>query len=606
MKRILIILLLCATWRATADEGSRYGIIPAPRHLEPAEGCFTLRNTTALLLETPDTLFGEVAADFAAQVARTTGCGILPGPSHPRNRIVVRRISGLGEEAYRLTVSPGEVVVEAATARGAFYGLQTLCQLFPAEIYGHTRARGVRWQAPCCRIEDEPRFPYRGMMLDVGRYFLPKESVKKFIDLMAMHKQNMFHWHLTEDQGWRIEIRKYPRLTEIGAWRRETAGYAGRDTGDGKPHGGYYTQEDVREIVEYARRRCVTVIPEIELPGHSTAAIAAYPELSCFPERNYEVATTWGVKKDVYCPKGFTFRFLEDVFTELFDLFPSPYYHIGGDECPKERWKECPHCQELKEILGVEDEEQLQTFFVKRIDGFLRRHGKTVIGWDEILDGGAVESTVVLSYRGHAPAARALSRGMYTILAPNRWCYLDYNQQDLDEGGQGMFLPLRKVYDYFPKIDSMPERSRQYILGLQGCVWGEYIPTPERMEYMAFPRALALAEAGWCDLPQKDWESFRHRLEKGLRRLDAKQVGYSRAYYNVLFLFDRESPYPQRVELELDYPGAETRYTPDGPAPTPASPRYQTPLSVGKGSVIRARGFAPDGKAVGEPVEKRF
>ena len=433
---------------------------------------------------------------------------------------------------------------------------------------------------------------------------MPKETVKKFIDLMAMHKQNMFHWHLTEDQGWRIEIKKYPRLTEVGAWRRETAGYAGRDKGDGTRHGGFYTQDDVREIVEYARRRYVTVIPEIEIPGHSTAAITAYPELSCFPEREYEVATTWGVKKDIYCPKAVTFRFLEDVFTELFDLFPSAYYHMGGDEAPKDRWKECPYCQDLMTVLGLEDEEQLQTFFVRRIDSFLREHGKTVIGWDEILDGGAVESTVTLSYRGHAPAAKALSRNMYTILTPNRWCYLDYNQQDLDEGGQGMFLPMRKVYNYFPKVDSMPEQSRKYILGLQGSVWGEYIPSPERMEYMAFPRALAMSEAGWCDLPDKDWESFRIRLEKGLQRLDAKHVGYCPAYYNVIFNFDREASYPREVELELDYPGAEIHYTLDGSAPTPASPRYTAPLSVEKGTTIRACGFRAGGKSVGTAVEK--
>lgn len=604
MKKFIIFLLALSVLAPAKAEPSRYGIIPAPRSIVPAEGAFMLKNTTALVVEARDTLFREVADDFAAQVALTTGCKLLPGPANPCSRIILREVAGLGGEAYCLTVAPDEVLVEASFAHGAFYGIQTLCQLFPAAIYGDTRAKGVRWQAPCCRIEDEPHFSYRGMMLDVGRYFMPKETVKKFIDLMAMHKQNMFHWHLTEDQGWRIEIRKYPRLTEIGAWRRETAGYAGRDKGDGTPHGGFYTQDDVREIVEYARRRYVTVIPEIEIPGHSTAAIAAYPELSCFPEREYEVATTWGVKKEIYCPKAVTFRFLEDVFTELFALFPSPYYHIGGDEAPKDRWKECPCCQNLMTVLGLEDEEQLQTFFVRRIDGFLREHGKTVIGWDEILDGGAVESTIALSYRGHAPAARAMSRNMYTILTPNRWCYLDYNQQDLDEGGQGMFLPMRKVYNYFPKIDSMPEQSRKYILGLQGCVWGEYIPTPERMEYMAFPRMLAISEAGWCDLPDKDWESFRIRLEKGLQRLDAKHVGYCPAYYNVIFNFDREAPYPRVVELELDYPGAEIHYTLDGSAPTPASPRYTAPLSVEKGTTIRACGFRNGDKSVGTAVKK--
>lgn len=608
MKNRITVLLALLTLTAAKAETPRYGVIPAPRSITPAEGSFALKNTTVLAVEAQDPLFREVADDFAAQIALTTGYKLPAATAANRSRIVLRQTAGLGDEAYRLTVAPAEVLVEASTPHGAFYGIQTFYQLLPAAVYGDTRAKGVRWEAPCCRIEDEPRFPYRGMMLDVGRYFMPKETVKKFIDIMAMHKQNMFHWHLTEDQGWRIEIKKYPRLTEVGAWRRETAGYKGRDKGDGTPHGGFYTQDDVREIVEYARRRYVTVIPEIELPGHSTAAIAAYPELSCFPDREYEVATTWGVKKDVYCPNAATFRFLEDVFTELFDLFPSPYYHIGGDECPKDRWKESPYCQDLMTVLGLDDEEQLQTFFVRRFDRFLREHGKTVIGWDEILDGGAVESTVALSYRGHAPAAKALSRNMYTILTPNRWSYLDYDQQDPDEAmkTQGLFLPIRKVYNYFPVVDSMPDQSRKYILGHQGCVWGEYIPTPERMEYMAFPRAVAVAEVGWCDRSDKDWESFRARLEKGLQRLDAKRVGYCPVYYDVIFNFDREAAFPREVELELDYPGAEIRYTADGSAPTAASPLYTAPLQVEKGTTIRACGFRPGGRAVGTAVAKTF
>ena len=590
MKKLFFLLCACSLSGAALGAGPEANIVPRPASVVPGEGTFTLTASTVIGTGR-DARLRNVAELFAEAVEPVLGGRMKSAAGGTVN---LTTDDTLAAEAYVLEITPSGVTVRGGTAQGVFYGLQSLRQLV-------VNGCGV---LPAVTVKDRPFFGHRGGMLDSGRYFWTPDQVKEFIDILALHKMNRFHWHLTEDQGWRIEIKKYPLLTEVGAWRRETAGYAGRDKGDGTRHGGFYTQDDVREIMEYARRRYVTVIPEIEIPGHSTAAIAAYPELSCFPEREYEVATTWGVKKDIYCPKAVTFRFLEDVFTELFDLFPSSYYHMGGDEAPKDRWKECPCCQELMTVLGLEDEEQLQTFFVRRIDSFLRKHGKTVIGWDEILDGGAVESTIALSYRGHAPAARALSRNMYTILTPNRWCYLDYNQQDLDEGGQGMFLPMRKVYNYFPKVDSMPEQSRKYILGLQGSVWGEYIPTPERMEYMAFPRALAMSEAGWCDLPDKDWESFRIRLEKGLQRLDAKHVGYCPAYYNVIFNFDREAPYPREVELELDYPGAEIRYTTDGSAPTPASPRYSAPLSVEKGTTIRACGFKTGGRAVGVAVEK--
>ena len=405
-----------------------------------------------------------------------------------------------------------------------------------SQVYGDKRAKGVRWTAPCCRVEDRPHFPYRGMHLDVGRYFMPKETVMRFIDLMAMHKQNMFHWHLTEDQGWRIEIKKYPRLTEVGAWRPFTADYRDENP-DGTPHGGFYTQDDVREVVEYARRRFVTVIPEIELPGHASAAIAAYPQLSCNPDAPHAVATSWGVKTDVFCPNAFTFQFLEDVFTELFDLFPSPYYHIGGDECPKDAWMESDYCKDLMKVLGITDFHELQTFFVRRMDSFLRAHGKTVIGWDEILDGSAVESTVVMSYRGHAPAAKAIQRGMKTILVPNRWTYLDYYQMDpaLEPKAQSLYLPIDKVYNYFPAVDSLRTLSDEYIIGYECCVWGEYAQTPERVEYLAFPRAVAAAEVAWCDRGEKDWDSFYRRMRKEFGRLDAKGVRYNRALHDEMF-----------------------------------------------------------------------
>ena len=281
----------------------------------------------------------------------------------------------------------------------------------------------------------------------------------------------------------------------------------------------------------------MTVIPEIELPGHASAAIAAYPQLSCNPDAPHAVATSWGVKTDVFCPNAFTFQFLEDVFTELFDLFPSPYYHIGGDECPKDAWMESDYCKDLMKVLGITDFHELQTFFVRRMDSFLRAHGKTVIGWDEILDGSAVESTVVMSYRGHAPAAKAIQRGMKTILVPNRWTYLDYYQMDpaLEPKAQSLYLPIDKVYNYFPAVDSLRTLSDEYIIGYECCVWGEYAQTPERVEYLAFPRAVAAAEVAWCDRGEKDWDSFYRRMRKEFGRLDAKGVRYNRALHNEMF-----------------------------------------------------------------------
>ena len=526
MKRYLL-LLLTLTLGLSVRAQDRCDIIPAPKAYEEMPGAFRLRSAAV----EADPAFAETAADLSARLAAVTG---LKTAKPAAIRLV--RVEGLPKEAYRLEVTQQQVTIEATDPAGAFYGVQSFLQLLPAHVYGDKRAKGVRWTAPCCRVEDRPHFPYRGMHLDVGRYFMPKETVMRFIDLMAMHKQNMFHWHLTEDQGWRIEIKKYPRLTEVGAWRPFTADYRDENP-DGTPHGGFYTQDDVREVVEYARRRFVTVIPEIELPGHASAAIAAYPQLSCNPDAPHAVATSWGVKTDVFCPNAFTFQFLEDVFTELFDLFPSPYYHIGGDECPKDAWMESDYCKDLMKVLGITDFHELQTFFVRRMDSFLRAHGKTVIGWDEILDGSAVESTVVMSYRGHAPAAKAIQRGMKTILVPNRWTYLDYYQMDpaLEPKAQSLYLPIDKVYNYFPAVDSLRTLSDEYIIGYECCVWGEYAQTPERVEYLAFPRAVAAAEVAWCDRGEKDWDSFYRRMRKEFGRLDAKGVRYNRALHDEMF-----------------------------------------------------------------------
>lgn len=512
------------------------------------------------------------------------------------------------QEGYILDITEKGIKIEFGDVAGKFYAFETLKQMLDASVY-RTGFRNRDWSVPCCRIEDAPEYSYRGLLLDCGRHFFSKEEVMKFIDLMAMHKMNMLHWHLTEDQGWRIEIKKYPRLTEVGAWRKETKGY--RKIGDGIPHGGFYSQDDIREIVAYASERNVNIIPEIEIPGHSSAAIAAYPYLSCTPEEPKEVSTEWGIKEDVYCPSPSTFKFLEDVLMELIELFPSKYYHIGGDECPRTAWRNSEYCHNIVDSLGLSCVDDIQYHFVKHFDKFLREHGKIVIGWDEILYGNVVDSTVVMSYRGHAPAEKAMEKGMKTILSPNRWCYYDYKQEEIDDlpSNKHLFITLRKAYnyDYRNIMDSISvARSKDALLGFQACLWTESISTPESLEYQAFPRVAAISETCWTPSYKHNWIDFCKRIPKEFERLDAKGVNYCKAYYDVIVNMDLESHYPRKVELELDYPYAKIHFTTDGTKPTLLSPEYIDEITVARGDRIRACGFDFEGKMIGEPIDRIF
>ena len=581
-------------------------IIPQPKAVEEKKGAFLLDGKTAVVARCPE--FAETAADFRADMALSTGFNLPARRSWFGKAIILKHKASIPEEGYQLRVTRRKVVIKASDAAGAFYGLQTFRQLLPGAIYAKEPVDTL-WEAPCCRIEDAPRVGWRGMQLDCCRYFYPKQAVLDFLDMMAMHKQNRFHWHLTEDQGWRIEIKKYPLLTEVGAWRDETCGYDG--PGDGIRHGGFYSQDDIREVVEYARRRHITVVPEIELPGHSSAAIAAYPFLSCTPDEPKKVNTHWGVKDDVYCPSPETFKFLEDVFDEVLELFPSPYYHIGGDECPKTAWRKSDYCRKLASELGLESVDDLQYYFVKHFDAYLRERGKTVIGWDEILDGSAVESTVVMSYRGHNPAIKAMNRDMQVILCPNRFCYYDYHQNEIADTFKNhhLFITLRKAYNYNPAGfigDSLMQAKGHLILGYQACVWGEFIPDVAQLEHQAYPRAAAIAEFCWSADERRNFDDFRLRLLKEFDRLDARQINYSRAYWNVIVNMNLESDYPREVELTLDYPFAEIHYTTDGTVPTAASPVAPARLTVNEGDCIRAQGFKADGTPVGVPMTRIF
>jgi hexosaminidase len=435
-------------------------------------------------------------------------------------------LSRLGNEGYRLEISAGEVTVQANKAAGVFYGVQTLLQLFPTSVFGKSKGP---ISAPNCVIEDYPRFSWRGGHLDVGRHFMPVEGVKKFIDLLALHKMNTFHWHLTEDQGWRIEIKKYPKLTEIGSKRKDTMLVYSPPKYAGKPHEGFYTQEQIRDIVEYAQNRFVNVVPEIEMPGHATAAIAAYPELGNNPDKQLEVSTKWGVIDTVLNVEDSTIRFMQDVLSEVIDLFPSQFIHIGGDECPKVEWKNSARVQAKMKALGLKDEHDMQSWFIQQMDNFLVSKGRRLIGWSEILEGGLAKNAGLMVWLGDEGALQAVGSGHDVVMAQTTHTYFDYYQSQNkanEPHAIGGFVPLEKVYSYEPILPKMTREQAKNVLGCQFQMWTEYIPDFQRVEYMAYPRACALAEVAWSPRSERDFGKFTTRLTTHLERLTGLGVNY--------------------------------------------------------------------------------
>ena len=603
---LLALFVLTACGRQSADVRP-LAIIPQPLHVEQYEGAFTLTDRCLIVADTADADLVRIA-DFLNERLRTAagfGLAVTAESDAPAIRFV--QTPGMEPEAYLLQSGPKGVRIEYTDPAGAFYGLQTLLQMFPAGIYADSRQRGTDWSVPYARIEDAPRFAYRGMHLDVCSHFFGPEYLKRYIDLMAVHKVNRFHWHLTEDQGWRIEIKRYPLLTEKGSVRPETVigSYASKFF-DGEPYGGFYTQDEIREIVRYAADRFITVIPEIEMPGHARAALACYPELSCGLEENYELATTWGVFRQVYCPKEETFRFLENVLDEVFELFPSPVIHIGGDECPKHSWKNCPNCQSLIRRLGLKDEFELQSYFIRRMEQFVNSRGREIIGWDEILQGGLAPNAKVMSWLGEEGGIEAARQRHEAVMAPHSRYYLDYYQADPETEAicMGDLVTLRTMYDYNPVPDVLTDAEKRYIIGVEGCVWTEYMADPARVEYMAWPRMTAIAESGWSSAG-KDWEGFTRRLEHHLGRLDALQVGYCRAFYNPLVTLHKDSAYTRVATIGVDAPDAEIRYTLDGSEPTAASELYTQPFVVNRSQEIRAVALR-GGRPIGAVTSKKM
>lgn len=526
-------MLACALLLASCGRRPEpaVSLIPLPVRLELQRGVFELRADTAI---TADSALIPAARLLAAALAPATGFSLLVSEPAGERAGGIRlqldaALERLGREGYSLAVTPQQVLIRAFAPPGAFYATQTLRQLLPPAIYSKQPHPGVSWTIPCLRIEDQPRFAWRGALIDVARHFMPKETILKFIDLLAIHKMNSLQLHLTDDQGWRIEIKRYPKLTEIGSIRKETrVGHEREARGfDGKPHGGYYSQADIREIVEYARLRHVRLVPEIEMPGHAQAAIASYPELGNTRER-LEVSTRWGVHKNIFNVNESTIEFLQNVLAELLELFPGEFIHIGGDEVPTDQWKSSPQAQALMRKLGFKSEIELHGWFIGRMNEFLTSRGRRLVGWDEILEGGAPAGAVVMSWRGTKGGVAAVRAGHDVVMAPNTYTYFDY-YQSRDPGEPlaiGGFLPLEKVYEFNPVPAELTPEEASRILGAQGQLWTEYIPTPQQLEYMAFPRLAALAEVVWTPQALRDWHGFLARLRHHLERLKALEVHF--------------------------------------------------------------------------------
>lgn len=506
-------------------------IVPAPRELRVSDRApFILTPATAIRHD-------AASAPAAAWFSRWLGLdGKARANGAPAVTLAVDpALSGdLGAEGYRLTSIASGVVIRGAAPAGVFYGVQTLRQLLPpdAEQSG-LRTQNGRLEVPDVTIVDSPRFGWRGAMLDVSRHFASVAEVKRFLDLMALHKLNVFHWHLVDDQGWRIEIKRYPRLTEIGAWRAETSRRDDETKGDGVPHGGFYTQDEIRAVVAYAAERFIRVVPEIELPGHSSAALAAYPHLgnTDVPEYQPKVQCLWGIIKETYAPKPETFQFLDDVFTEVLELFPGKFIHIGGDEALKEQWEKSAIAQAFMKAHGLKDTHELQSWFVRRTEKFLSDRGRRLIGWDEIQEGGLAPGAAMMAWRDVKWAVQAARAGHDVVLAPHTHTYLNFTESNTggDEDRWGMETTLEKVYSYEPMPEDLEPEHHARVLGGQGQIWREDIPGWARLEYMLFPRLTALSEVLWTQPKQKNYADFRERLRRMLARFDRMGVGYRRS-----------------------------------------------------------------------------
>ena len=589
-----------------------YAIIPLPQEVvTQGSAPFLLKPSTPISYQEGDAEMEQTARFLASYIKEATGYEPKVIAGNADRGIHLSIASDIQHpEGYRLLVSENGIEIAGASNAGIFYGVQTLRKSIPAV------AEGMDIELPAASINDYPRFPYRGMHLDVSRHFFPVDSVKKFIDILALHNMNRFHWHLTDDQGWRIEIKQYPELTQIGAQRKETV--IGRNSGkyDGKPYGEgmFYTQDEIRDVIAYAQERFITIIPEIDLPGHQLAAITTYPDLGC-TGGPYEVWTQWGVSDDVICAgneKAMTF--LEDVLGEVIDLFPSEYIHVGGDECPKVRWKSCPKCQARIKAEGIKGdskhtaEEYLQSYVISRMEKFVESKGRHIIGWDEILEGGLAPNATVMSWRGEGGGIEAAKQKHDVIMTPNTYLYFDYYQAKDTENepfGIGGYLPMERVYSYEPMPASLTPEEQQYIKGVQANLWTEYIATFSHAQYMVLPRWAALCEVQWSTPDKKNYEDFLSRLPRLIKWYDAEGYNYAKHVFDVKAEF---TPNPADGTLDITLTtidNAPIHYTLDGTEPTSTSPVYDGALKIKENADFSAIAIRPTGnsRVVSEKID---
>ena len=599
-------------------------VVPYPNSVDINCGLFNAKGANINYDAAIDARGTALILNFAEQLTLVSGTQNKLIEATEGNGFLFLLDETLPAEAYTLDINRRKTVVKASGLNGFNYAIQTIKQMLPVEIYGKTEAPGKEWTLLCCEIEDEPRFGYRGMHLDESRHFFGMDAVKRYLDIMEIHKLNTLHWHLTDDQGWRVEIKKYPKLTEVGSIRKKTViGHIFRSKDyDTTPYGNgmWYTQDQIREIIEYAAAKGITIIPEIDLPGHMLAALAAYPELGC-TGGPYDVWGDWGISDDVLCVgKEQTMQFLENVLSEICDLFPSEYIHIGGDECPKVRWEKCPRCQAKIRELGLKANEEyqpehfLQGYVMSRMEKFINSKGKRIIGWDEILEGEVAPNATIMSWRGVAGGLQAVHLGHDAIMTPNTFYYLDY-YQSLDKEKEplaiGGYLPIEKCYSYEPFVEGMTEQEKAHVLGVQANLWTEYIATESHLQYMLLPRMAALSEVQWCQPENKSWERFYNSADAFCSIYDAMGYNYGKHIFEVKaeVKINKEKGC---VEVGLQAQGnTPTRYTLDGSEPEAASSLYTGPIEIRESCTLKAKSDKNDKvyektftahKAMGRPV----